>query len=80
MAKLSLPTPGRPSPGGLLFLALLMCPVQADAQEPEVVDGVVAIAGDSVILRSEVQERILQMRASGAPMPGRSGRDHAASG
>lgn len=69
MAKFSLPTLGSSAPGCLLLLASLVCPVRADAQEPEVVDGVVAIAGDSVVLRSEVQERLLQMRASGAPMP-----------
>ena len=69
MAKYLLATPGRLSWRHLLLLALLLCPARADAQEPEVVDGVVAIAGDSVILRSEVQERLLQMRASGAPMP-----------
>lgn len=73
MVKPSFPTPGRPFPGCLLILALLLCPAPADAQEPgslpEVVDGIVAIAGDSVVLRSEVQERLLQMRASGAPMP-----------
>ncbi len=73
MAKLSFPTPGRPLSRCFLVLALLLSPALARAQQPgslpEVVDGIVAIAGDSVVLRSEVQERLLQMRASGAPMP-----------
>lgn len=57
---------------GWLALAPLLFPAPAQAQEQgaaEVVDAIVAIAGDSVVLRSEVQERLLQMRASGAPMP-----------
>lgn len=73
MVKLSLPTPGRPLSRCFLAIALVLSPGLARAQQPgsvpEVVDGIVAIAGDSVILRSEVQERLLQMRAGGAPMP-----------
>ena len=73
MVKLSLPTPGRPLSRCFLAIVLVLSPGLARAQQPgsvpEVVDGIVAIAGDSVILRSEVQERLLQMRASGAPMP-----------
>ena len=73
MAKLSLPTVGRALSRSFLALTLLLTPALARAQQPgslpEVVDGIVAVAGDSVVLRSEVQERLLQMRASGAPMP-----------
>ena len=68
------PVPRHPPSRGLLVVALLALPAPTLAQQPaaslpEVVDGIVAIAGDSVVLRSEVQERLLQMRAGGAPMP-----------
>ena len=73
MPKLSLPIPGRAWSRILLVLTLFLFPAAARAQQPgslpEVVDAIVAVAGDSVILRSEVQERLLQMRAGGAPMP-----------
>ena len=72
MPNSSSPIPLRLLAWGWLALAPLLFPAPASAQQPgaaEVVDGIVAIAGDSVILRSEVQERLLQMRASGAPMP-----------
>ncbi len=73
MANPSVPSPSRPWSRCFLALVLLALPALAQAQVPgsvpEVVDGIVAIAGDSVVLRSEVQERLLQMRASGAPMP-----------
>ncbi len=73
MAKLSLPVFVRSAARAPFLLAPLFVPGTARTQQPdqvlEVVDGIVAIAGDSVILRSEVQERMLQMRAGGTPMP-----------
>lgn len=76
MAKLSFPDSNRFFSRCFIALALLF-PASAHAQQPapapaalpDVVDAIVAIAGDSVVLLSEVQERLLQLRASGTSMP-----------
>ena len=73
MAKFTFPTLSSPFPLYFLAAALVLfaspARAQAPGSAPEVVDRIVAIAGDSVVLLSEVQERLLQMRAGGAPMP-----------
>lgn len=42
---------------------------QIGATESRVVDRVAAVVGDSAILLTQVQERILQLGASGVPVP-----------
>lgn len=44
-------------------------PNPAQPQEPELVDGIVAVVGDSVILASELDEQIERRRATGQPVP-----------
>ncbi len=45
-------------------------PVGGDASiEGDLIDRVVAIVGDSAVFNSQVQEEMLRLRASGAPMP-----------
>lgn len=51
------------------LLALVAAPVHAQQAEPELVDRVVAVVGDSVILASELDEQIERLRASGQPVP-----------
>jgi peptidyl-prolyl cis-trans isomerase SurA len=54
-----------------VLATLLALPVAAPAQEaqPELVDRIVAVVGDSVVLASEVQEQIERRRAFGQPVP-----------
>ncbi|MGH7476767.1 MAG: peptidylprolyl isomerase [Longimicrobiales bacterium] len=56
-----------------VLLALGLAPGAATfAQAPDslvVVDRVAAVAGDSVVLHSEIEEEILRLRASGQPLP-----------
>lgn len=51
----------------------LAAPAAAGAQEPtaepELVDRIVAVVGDSVVLQSDVDEQIERMRAFGQPVP-----------
>ncbi len=51
------------------LLALVAIPVHAQQPEPELVDRVVAVVGDSVILASELDEQIERLRATGQPVP-----------
>ena len=44
-------------------------PGPAEPQEPELVDRIVAVVGDSVILASELDEQIERRRATGQPVP-----------
>ena len=56
----------------LLLIALLVAaPAAAQEQgpQPDLVDRVVAVVGDSVILQSEVEEQIERRRAFGEPVP-----------
>ena len=43
--------------------------VAAQEPEPELVDRIVAVVGDSVILASELEEQIERLRATGQPVP-----------
>lgn len=59
-----------------LLLGLVLLPAEARGQETlaldadrSLVDRVAAVVGDSIILLSEVQERLQQLRASGAQIP-----------
>ncbi len=42
---------------------------QAPGTVPELVDAVVAVSGDSIVLQSEVRERMLQLQAGGVELP-----------
>src|SRR5690606_35932904 len=56
----------------LLAAALTALPLSARAQQapdPEVVDRVLAVVGDSVVLHSQIEEDIQRMRLGGAPAP-----------
>lgn len=61
----------------LLSLLLAAVPAGAQAQQqpigtelqPELVDGVIAVVGDSVVLRSEVQEQLIDMARAGQRLP-----------
>jgi peptidyl-prolyl cis-trans isomerase SurA len=59
-----------------LVLALSLHPAQLNAQvtgdqERQIVDRVAAVVGDSIVLLTQIQERILQMGASGMQVPPR---------
>jgi len=64
----------RPILAPALALAFLL-PLPSTAQiipgmgDPELVDRVLAIAGDSVVLMSQLEEEVLRIEATGAPMP-----------
>lgn len=51
------------------ILAIATLPVRAQEPEPELVDRIVAVVGDSVILASELDEQIERLRATGQPVP-----------
>ncbi len=67
----------RRAPIPAFFLALLLAAAPGSAQETELalagdeelVDRVVAVVGDSVVVQSEIQERLLQMQAQGMEVP-----------
>lgn len=58
-----------------VFALVLAAPITAQAQEPvqaqdpELVDRVVAVVGDSAILASDIEEQIERRRAFGQPIP-----------
>lgn len=54
-----------------VFVLALMLPLAARAQDsqPDLVDRIVAVVGDSVILASDVEEQIERRRAFGEPIP-----------
>ncbi len=54
---------------GLLLLAAGPLSREAEAQEGNLVDGIAAVVGDSVILLSQVNERILQLQYQGVEVP-----------
>lgn len=47
----------------------LAAPIRAQEPEPELVDRIVAVVGDSVILASELDEQVERLRATGQPVP-----------
>ena len=47
----------------------LAAPTRAQEPEPELVDRIIAVVGDSVILASELDEQIERRRATGQPVP-----------
>ena len=47
----------------------LAAPLRAQEPDPELVDRIVAVVGDSVILASELDEQIERRRATGQPVP-----------
>jgi len=60
----------RSLPMALLALLLaLWSPLHAQSPPAELVDRVVAIAGDSIILLSEIEEEIFRLEARGMPVP-----------
>ena len=54
---------------GLFLAGGWLLPRQAGAQNRALVDRVAAEVGDSVILLSQIEERIFQLRAQGAEVP-----------
>ena len=55
----------------LIGVGLLMAPgaLQAQLEDLDVVDRLVAIVGDSAIVQTQVQEEIQRMQLGGAPVP-----------
>lgn len=53
----------------VLLLALPLAARAQDSSQPELVDRIVAVVGDSVILTSDVEEQIERRRAFGQPVP-----------
>lgn len=49
--------------------AVAQAPADTGRAPPELVDGIVAVVGDSVVLRSEVDEQLLELARSGQPLP-----------